>query len=443
MKKIALLVLLLVAAALVAIVVRDRAEPSEVERSIRKNNVFLVFRKEDVRKIEIQGPEGAFTILRATDGSARVLSPVEDAADASRVDRLLGVLEFAAVSRTVGAAHPGMNAPIVRVTMEMGSRTLRFAMGDEAPGKAGARYFQIEGEKVIVVDKALAEALLAKADAYRERALTSIRVQEIESVSLGAPGGVRVKILAKGEGRFALDNGFTASREAMDHVFTAFAEMSADRFLDAPALDAAERSATLEVEVSEKGGRLTRFVVAGACEGAPDRVVLARTLPTRKAMCVAKRSVEAFSLPADAWMERAPFTLRFDEMEEIRIRAPAAERTFEAVRKGGGWNVRIPFEEELTPAAAEIVNAHALRLAALRGLRIDHGSPPGVVVAEATVRGHERTEKVQLFGTTAEWKLFRESDGAIITIQEGERELFLPDEILRRLRPSDAPRQAP
>ncbi len=439
--------LLFAAAALVAVVVRDRGKPSEFERSLRKDNVFVTFRKEEIRTIEMQGPHGRVVLARTEDGHAQILEPVNEVADAHQVDTLLSAIEFATVVRAVGDTHPGLATPILTggLTSIHGKR--HFKLGDEAPGPPGSRYFQVEGEKVVVVPKSLSDSLLAKPDLYRERALASIRGAEIEKMTFGVPNGARVTLLAKGGGRFALESGFFASRAVVDPMLTAFADLVATSFLDEAGTVAAERSATTDVDVLVKGGAVTHLLVAGACPGRPDDVAVVRTVPKRAGFCVARQAVESLRTNpngwADAWIERAPFSRRFDEIEEVRVHSVEPRATFEAVRSEGGWKVRVPFEDDLVPSLAELVSSHLMRLVAVQGAAPTHGVAPKSVVAEVELRAHEGVEKVQLFGAGADWKLFRESDAAVLSISEADRALFFPNEILRRLRPLAAPPQAP
>lgn len=419
MKALAAALLFLISVGLVLFLLNDQKKPGDREREIRRENVFVRFAKDQIREIDLTGPEGRLRLSRDADGNAQIKEPFMEAADPSQVDGLLGALELATVARVVGVSHPAMDPPLLRGSISMGTLSIGFRVGGDAPSPEGAHYFQVEGEKVVVVGKEFVATLLRGADAYREKGLIRFSMNDVDRFEIGAPNGERTMFRSISPERFVLSsNGFLASRSALDQVAHALADLRAEHFLQEQEGKRAENDALIEVAFDVREKKRVRILLGGACPDHPDDVAAVRTEPLRIAACVPKNAIRAFQ--RTDWVERAPLTLRFDEVEEIRIDGSAP---FEAVRVGGGWKERRPEEEELDSAHADRVAEFILGYTRAGAESVAKGEPSneGTVL---TFRGHDRTETLRVFKSGA--KVLREADSALLTFRAKDATILAP-----------------
>lgn len=419
MKAFATFVLLVVGVGLVLFLIRDRQKPGDAERELRRNNVFVLFAKDQIREIELVGPNGTLRLTRGADGTSKIIAPIDETSDPSEVDALLGALELANTIRVVGDSHPSMQDPMLRGSIAMGGAVVRFWVGGEAPNPEGAHYFQVEGEKVVVVGKEFVATLLRGADSYREKNLISFSMNDVERIEVGASHGERVALRAIGNERFSIEpTGLFASRSAIERMAHSFAEMRALRFLRKEDSEAGERNAPIDVQFDVRQKGRARLLIGAACPGYPEEVAVVRTSPSHIAACVPMKAIDAFR--ESDWVERAPLTLHFDEIEEVRI---DGEKPFEAVRVGGGWRQRIPDEKELDAAHADNVASFVIHYTAARAESVAKTEPLSEG-SRLTFRGHDRTETLLLLSPKA--AVFREGDGALLSFGAKEAAILAP-----------------
>ncbi len=418
-------ILVVVAAALGLLLLRDRGSVSQTERSLRKDSVFPAWRREELSRIELEGQGPRLSLERSGD-TWKMHAPVEGPADGAQVELLVAALERGSVIRRVepGAAT-GLGAPRLRGWITMGKASLAFALGATSPQPEGSAYFQIEGEAPIVIGASMVRELTKGADRYRDRTVISFSPGDVASLELSG-GGERTALVREGALRFRVepDRRF-ASRSAVEGLFGALAEVRAESFPGEPEAEAAERSPRLVVTLRPRDdARKTATLSFGAaCEGHPDDVVVVRAGPARLAACVPRGAFERLSPDRSRLADASLFYARPDEVEELLV-ARGAER-LDLARKGPGFRLRAPEGRDLSSDEAE--SAQAL-LAAIVGGKgtITAEEPAGPPVAEIALRYGGQEEKVFLS---------RAREGAILALRADGARLALPPALAARLTP--------
>ena len=415
----------------------DRGTITDAEREKRPKNVLPAFRRDEVSRVEITKGNEKLVLVRDVDRDAdaswRVESPEPGLADPNAVEQLSSAFEFATFVRKVDPkSAPTFDSPRASGSITMGKLTYRFVLGSVAPTPEGASYFKLDGDAVYVVSKELSEQLLKGAGAYKSRTVVpylslDLASLEIRGKSVSLSGGeASVRIERTGELTFKIaGSGLRASREALDKLWSAFAEMRAESFTDEHVGDA-----NFTITMTPKDGRKTgEILVGGPCKDHPDDLVVSRTSPTKLDACAPKGIVDGLSLGADDLADAKLFFAHEDELEEIALSNDDGK--IELARKGSGWHARAPFDRDLAGDEVDAANTLASAVIRARGTSVSVFAPGDFTVrSHLRVRGGEMKEEENVdVGQTASgaWVAHRLSDNARIA---------LTDDVARHLKPS-------
>lgn len=406
------LVLLVVALALGVWLWIDRDKVSEGERKRRETNAFVAWRKEEVSRVEITHPGETIVLERdaKADTAWRLKSPRDERADQAAVERLLTTMEFASVVRKpTESAALGLDQPRASGTVTMGGLVMRFVLGGTSPRPAGSSYFRLEGEAPIVVSKELTDTLLQGADAYRDRTVVPYLSLDLARFSVTHPaGGFSLERLDDRSFEVS-DLGVVASRDALDSVWSALAEMRAESFPKDADADRLTASPRLTLRMKPKDDRPEGVLVMGdACPGHPEDVVVLRKEPSRVAACAPKGALVALlqATPASL-VDRHPFSLHADEIEELRLEpVPNGPTAIEIARKGTGFHERAPADRDLSADEADAASELVARIAKSEAEETKRGDgAPFEAIARAIVRAGPREETVEIGRARADGKV--------------------------------------
>ena len=436
------LIMVVLAAALGLWLWLDRDHVTSGERKMRENNVFPVWRKEELAEITIVH-EGE-TIVLARDGEAwRMKSPRVERADQAAVDRLLTTLEFATIARRASEGTAlGLAAPRASGSVRMGGLVVTYALGDPSPRPEHSSYLRVAGEPNVVVGKELADALLASSDVYRDRAVVPYLATELARFEVAhAGGGFALERLDDQSFRVA-GAGLLAARAAVDRMWAALAEMRAEAFPKDADVDRLTANPTLTLTLTPKDARkpAAEIVIGDACPGLPADVVVLRKTPTRIVACAPRDIVAALRADASTLLELHPFTLRMDEVEEVRLEYLAADAgggapaAIEIARKGKGFHQRAPSDRDLTPEEAEAGTELITRLTTAEADHVTRGAGPFTAIARARVHAGEHDQLVEIGGPDAKGRavLRRVLDDARLEIGPALVRMLLPRETTLR-----------
>jgi hypothetical protein len=423
----------------------DRATVSDADRAARRQDVFPTFRVDQVSRVEIDHGGVGFVIERDPDAGpgaslAWLLPGRREHADPVAVDTLLRELELATRLRDVAAsAALGLDAPRARGTVKVGAVEYRFEIGVDAPRPEGGAYMRVDGEGAFVVGRSIKVQLLRGLDAYRDRALVGLGAGDVMRLDVrGADGGGGFGLERDGAGFRVVGTGMRASREAAGRVFSALADVRADRFLDdgvADRLSAAGITVTLSPQDANRP--LLELRIGGACPEQPGDVVVVRMPERRRAdggpipnpaplgtfACTARALLDALGATTESLVDLAPLFAHADEIEQMRLEPlPPGGTRVELARKESGWRERAPEERDLDQDESDSANNLALALANARGLDARRGGPDDRLAARARVTvvrsGDGASEVVELGAPAADGTTLarRIDDGAILRL---------------------------
>lgn len=442
------LVLLLLAVGLVVYVLRTSDSVTESERKKRENNVFVAWRRDELKRIVIAHDNETITLERdvAKDSSWRMKSPRDERVDTAAIERLLSTLEFATVQRKVSesAATLGLDQPRAHGEVQMGAIVIKFALGAASPRPEGSAYLRVDDNAPVVVAKELATTLLAPSDTYRDRTVVPYLSIDLAKLELRHAGGT-VSLRRHDSRSFLVDaRGVLASRNALDRIWNALAEMRAETFpkdADIDRLTSAPKL-TMIMTPSDASKPTGELVIGDACPGQPNDVVVLRKAPTRVAACAPKSALEALLVDSDALVDDRLFSVKFDEVEELRLAAasgPAdgggsdaggAPRAIEAARKGTGFHLREPADRDLDAGEADALTELLGRLTDARATRVEKAGGAFTAVSSARVHFGDLQETVEVGAPD-------DKGGAIVRRLHDGALLSVGPEVVRRLAPRE------
>jgi Domain of unknown function (DUF4340) len=392
----------------------DRDKVTEGERKRRENNVFTAWRREDVSRIEVAHEDETIVLERdaKADKPWRMTSPRQERVDQAAAERLTTTLEFATVVRKVGDDKAlGFDSPRATGSVTMGSLVFRFTLGGPSPRPEGSGYLRVDDGAPFVASKELTDTLLASSDTYRDRTVVPYLSLELARFEVKHPGGGFVVERADERSFKVHGPNVLASRNALDKVWSALAEMRAEAFpkdADAERLTQNPRL-TILMAPKEAGKPAGELVVGDVCPGHPDDVVVLRKQPTRVAACAPKGAMDALvAITQDQLVDRRPFSFRHDEIEEIRFEtlgadgasgstdAGATPRVLELARRGTGFHQREPVDRELTPDEADSASELLARIEEGVADEVRPANAPFTALARARVRAGEHDETVEV-----------------------------------------------
>ena len=418
-KHAATLLMVVLAAALGLWLWLDRDRVTSGEQKIRENNVFPAWRKEELSEVTIAHDVGgvAETIVLERAGPLWSLkSPRAERADAAAVDRLLTTLEFATIGRRASEGTAlGLDPPRASGSLRMGGLVVPFALGGPSPRPDNSSYFRVGGGAPIVVGKELADALLASSDVYRDRAVVPYLATELARFQVTHPaGGFALERIDQRSFKVK-DVGLLAARGAVDRMWAALAEMRAEAFPKDADVERLTAHPALTITMTPKDAKLppAELVIGDACPGHPTDVVVLRKAPTRLAACAPKDIVAALLVDGPALLERRPFTLRMDEIEELRLErvgagdggnvgepgdagAATPPAAIEIARKGTGFHQRAPADRDLTAEESEAATEVVTRLASTEADAVTRAAGPFTAIARARIHSGDHDELVEV-----------------------------------------------
>lgn len=356
------------------VLIVDRGKPSSEELESRKDDLFPVFHRDELTQIDLEAGGVRATIVRRGDRDAGedlfwfVSGGSEEKADQIAVEQLLQTLEFARRIRKVepgfDRAEAGLDNPRLKLAAKMGPDTFSVALGADAKSPRGAAFAEIAGDGVYIVSPDFVRGVLAPIDTYRSHNVLPYTSSVLSAISLDGPEGHR-KFVRGPWGGFRLDGnppGPRVNQAVFDRMLSAFASISADRFLDDRTADAAlappDSRISLTLEPKDAAQPAAVIELGGSCpaagkeDAAPSKssIVAIRRKPTRLNACVPASVLDDLRAPASAFADRKLLSAHEDELEEIVL--AQGDRSLDLARQGSGWHLRKPEDRSLTAAEA-------------------------------------------------------------------------------------------
>ena len=458
-----LVLVLLAVVGVVVLFVVDKGNVTTQESELRKKNVVPQWRLEDIREVTLtaHGKTAKLTLGAPTDAGQRLWEVTLDdghfVASQQAVDQLLGTLEYATFERRIekgAVAEPelGLASPATVVTIAMGPKTYRVAVGGTAPTPKDARYCDVGGE-VVVITAQLASALDMRPEALRTRTFVPYLSVDIKGLSVDGEGGARHFARAAWTGSrgagFRFDGStpegdVRANAEAIDRLLGALGTLQAESFLaDDEADKALQKRVTITMTPRNDRDPKAVIEIGGACPGKEDQIVAVRREPTRSSACVPETVIEPLVKPAVEYVDLSVVGARPDEVNEVTI--VEGSRTIEIARSGTGWHMRKPTDRKVGGDAG---NGMLDALTALDGAKIVTGAPKDlgldppfatlrVTSASPTFGGDagsvDRVESIEIGSAKGDTMHVRRlEDGAILELPADKLRVLSPSEVVLR-----------
>ncbi len=457
-KHAATVVLVVLAVALGVWLWLDRDRVSEGERKRRENNVFVAWRRDELTQVTIVDSAGETLVLvrdaapadkrgEGKEGLWRMTSPREERADPVAVERLLTALEFATVARkATDTSSLGLDKPRLTGSVRMGRLETKFALGASSPRPEGSSYFAVDAEPPIVVSRELVTTLLAPPDTYRNRTVVPYLATELSKVEVKRDQGGFVLDRIDDHSFRVAETGLLASRAGVDRLWASLAEMRAEAFPKEVDVDrlTAHPTATITLTPKDSSKPPAELVIGEACPGHPADVVVLRRAPSRVAACAPKDVATGMLATAASLADKHVFTLRMDEIEELRLEQfkpsvadpharPAS--SLELARKGSGFHARAPVDRDLSQREADAASELVTRIAASEATTVTKGGGSFVATGRALVRAGEREEVVEIGAR-------RRDGGATLRRVIDDARLDVDASVVRRLSPRETSMRA-
>lgn len=443
-------ILLLAVASMIAVVVTHGGVTTG-EKEAQGQDLLPAFHADDVKALELEGAGQKLGIERneTPDGgsaSFALVSPVKEPADDTAVNKFLSALSNAHALRPVASGSPvstfGLDQPRLRITAKTDKRTYHLLVGGNAPTPEGACYVQVanadEAPKTVVVDKSVAQDLAVDLDAFRQRGIVSLSQPDVTRITIASPK--LNLVLKRSTGTSFLIDGepkTLADRELVSSLFFQVSRLTANRFLSAGDAEAALGPDRAHFEFETKASKQrVRFEAGGTCPGDPAQLVVVRRSPGTQSACAARELEATLRHSADDFIDRHPFSLHADEVEELDI---SGKNKFILLRKGNAFVLHGSSE---TPVELEAGNQRIASLLDVTGESVlgqkpsDLGLDPAqntVTLRSSAARDADVVQQVVRVGNTDSagnlW-LYREQDSAVLRVPREVARFFASDSTL-------------
>lgn len=448
----ALIQLAIIALALASglLLVLTREKPTTSERNERANNLFTVFRRDELAAIDVRNGNEIFQLGLALSGDAGAPSYTlkeQGAADPEAAKSFVRALELAAFLKrfqgeTVDRQAFGLTAPRGELRLHFAKRLAILRVGKAALSPKQSSYVEVEADgarAVGLIRDAVLSEILPRGDELRPRALLGLGLGELARIE--ARDGERAFDVRRGPGAAWLDaSGQRVRRDAVEHLVFELATVKANPFVDAASARAAlERDGALSVTFTPKSGPAQRIRIGSTCPHNPELLLAERAAPSTWSACIPGGVRQLFTNTSENLVDSAAFALHMDEVEALVILREG--KKLELLRNERGFELRMPAQADvaldagnqrlgaLLAAKGELLEKPEL---AAQGLALPLGS---VALRSSAVEGNERFEEVLDLGRLdARGRLFvrRRDDGRVLLIERDDARAFNVDTTLLR-----------
>ncbi|MBN2201945.1 DUF4340 domain-containing protein [bacterium] len=234
-----------------------------------RDRSVLSFEKEEVRRVEIRRPAGLL-VIEKEEGGWEIRKPVDAPAAPAPVDELLNRIRWAEIKSfvddfPVSRSGHGLNPPGIRLTVTAGPDSVRKSLrfGTRRNGRVYAA--DAARPSVFLVDTGLVNALLKRADDFRETKIAPFDEWRVKRVEIRSASSATVAFRKDSAGVWVFDPPAPEQPEGerVEVLLTALASLEAETFiarnpdrLSRYGLEPAGREVILEGEDGEPVARI-------------------------------------------------------------------------------------------------------------------------------------------------------------------------------------------
>jgi hypothetical protein len=395
------------------IVVAERNKPTPHAVQLRKGRLFPTWDSLQTTRVEIVHPKGTVTLVRDGDASLdyALVGSASMQSDPGVVDRMVSLFDFGIPIRTLDGPPKDFGAERVHGSFTVRGQTVTFVLGGAAPTPEGASYLKVDGT-FHVVNRDFAADLEREPDAYREKTLLPYLSVALKHVTVEAADH-SVRFERADRVNFKMLDGVRASRSHLDELWQPYAELRAESYVkDASAWSATNATLTMTL-VPTQGETKTLALWDRACN-TPESVPLRRSGGTETLdACVPRGALVALLRVTEARLrDRGLFSIRFDEFEEVALRAEQGQITW--TRAPGGYLDRGANSVKVDGTRSETFERWLARVLALEGEWVAALPSGARNVGELTLSNSGGlSERVEFFVSGAETYVKRAADNAV------------------------------
>ncbi len=349
-KKSTLLLLVVVAGLLAFITFYETKKPGTREK-IEQGANLVALDPGKVRQITVTDGETVVTLERK-DNSWRVTKPVEDRADPSIAQQILGAAESIGREQMIPAGDD-KDAARARIS-EFGLSTpkLRLAFeGEDAPppilfGKEtaveGRIYARLgEAHDVYVISDSILETIRKKPEQFRDRRLSDLDPARVEKVVVKSPAGEIEAVREKERWRLVRPVKARADAARITNLIAQVLNTSIESFVSSDSADggaAAFGDARGSVALFPEAGAEPQILEFGP-EPGPDKTEITARFATRKSVyTLATGSAAVLDTKPNDLRERKLARFDRDLVDRVTLASKAHGRTVFG-RKGEEWTI--------------------------------------------------------------------------------------------------------
>mgnify|MGYP000254975862 CR=1 FL=1 len=432
------------------------------EQQLRAHHLFPNIHPTDVTEISLRRPTQRFVLKRdraADSENWRITAPVEGDADAALVENLLRGLERATVQRKLeftpaDRVRWGLNAPLFELSFVENEQASTLRLGANVVGAEASAYVEVSRTgstetNVYVVGKELTADWQFDLNTLRRIQFLPYGSVEVRGLEGHTPRA-NFSLERSEQGIWLVTTGrrSVAQRQRIQALFEALVDMDdaapTDLKLAQASQGADSARFTLTLLPKDRSNPKAVLSFGGECPTDKNLSLAVRSEPDPLALCIQRSFLDRLRLTPEELRGNAPFWLRSDEVEQLRIVSGAQALVLERADKAF-----VLKEPARSPVALEVGNQRLEAILAVRGEPLPAHAP---LLAPITLIELESqsfsdapyfTESARLGAPDAKGTclLERASDGALFALSEGETAVLRPDAtLLKPLKVLDIPR---
>lgn len=423
----------LVAAGLTGVIFFERNQASTTELRARRNNVFQVFHRQRVDRIDVTHASGNYSLQKRPQGWVVVTNGTARPADEVEIERLLSELEGAEATRTLGTLDRpmtvrfGLDAPRASVQVHEGSTvTARFDLGGAVRDEASvyARITDNGRVSAVVLSKSFGDVFDRPAVALRDRRVADLDPSRLSSMEL-VHGDTRVVLTRRGTNWVLTQPPLgRAGRGAVEVITSELRSLRAQRVL----ADGADTDTLQRYGLATPSARLVlrrgstepiTLLFGTACPGEDDQTAAMRE-GSHSVVCFARGFADALRAPAVGFEDNHVLSARSDEIQEIKVTGAAEGGGDLVLRRDGSRWASTGVTGGVDAEAIESWLTQLHDISAARRLdgdqRATRGLEPAATVITVTPTGSDTPERIRV-GTSDETGLSVSRDDEAIVLQ--------------------------
>ena len=405
------------------------------ERMAKESRRITDLPVKDADRIDLKGPKGEFVFRKKGEANWQLEKPIQGAADATTVGRLLSEVQFVESLQTLPSGKKeeallqsfGLGQPTRTLVIGTKEGVCKVETGRDTP-IAGGVYARIQsagqGERIAVVQNQLAEAMDKDLTEWREKRVMPLLVPDVQELLLHQ-GTLEVEVKKK-NGNWSILKPVEAPADptAVEGVLGEISGLKANRFVSDLGGDLALYGLNAPVQSFEVRLKATnRILQIGLPDPKETNQVFAKVADQASVFLLPKPAIEGLGKMADRVRDRRLVTLgQAGQVDSVEFSGKGGEYKLEKNPGGTGWKLVLGGSSRLADGAGvEKWLESLMEIRANRFLPTEDPARMGLTKPRQSISlkwegGTNRVETIQLGDETKEEVFVRGSttSGAMV-----------------------------